>query len=90
MPITVVPDVILHEEEGEAFLLHVGTGRYYGLNKSGLIVWKSLVEKIDPITGLQAAWPDRSAENLQADADALVHQLLDAGLIREAADEPDS
>ena len=87
---TVVPDVILHEEEGEAFLLHVGTGRYYGLNKSGLIVWKSLVEGADPITELRATWPDRSAENLRSDADTLVHQLLDAGLIREAADEPDA
>jgi hypothetical protein len=90
MPMTVLPDVILHEEEGEAFLLHVGTGRYYGLNKSGLIVWKSLVDGADPIRQLQATWPDRPAENLRADADSLVHQLLDAGLIREAADEPDA
>ena len=87
---TVLPDVILHEEEGEAFLLHVGTGRYYGLNKSGLIVWKSLVDGADPIGQLTATWPDRPAEKLRADADALVHQLLDAGLIREAADEPDA
>jgi len=90
MQLSVLADVILHEVEGEAFLLHVGTGRYYGLNKSGLVVWKSLVDGADPISGLTATWPDRSAEHLQADADLLVQQLLAAGLIREGADEPDA
>jgi hypothetical protein len=90
MPVTVVADVILHEEEGEAFLLHVGTGRYYGLNKSGLVVWKSLVAGTDPLEELTIAWPDRSTENLRADADALMQQLLAAGLVRERPGEPDA
>ena len=83
---TVVADVVLHEEEGEAFLLHVGTGRYYGLNRSGLVVWHALVEGTDPLDELSATWPDRPADALRADADALLGQLLQAGLIREAAD----
>jgi hypothetical protein len=86
---TVADDVILHEEEGEAFLLHVATGRYYGLNRAGLIVWKSLVAGDEPMDDLRAAWPDRPVDALRADADALMQQLLAAGLICEAADEPD-
>jgi len=83
---TVAADVVLHEEGGEAFLLHVGTGRYYGLNRSGLVVWHALVEGADPLAELSATWPDRPADALRADADALVQRLLQAGLIREAAD----
>jgi hypothetical protein len=86
---TVAEDVILHEEEGEAFLLHVATGRYYGLNKSGLIVWHALVDGEDPIQELTATWPDRPADSLRADADTLMQQLLQAGLIRQGADEPE-
>jgi hypothetical protein len=87
---TVVDDVILHQEEGEAFLLHVASGRYYGLNRSGLIVWSALVDGADPVAELVAAWPERPAEALRADADALLRQLLQAGLICEVADEPDT
>ena len=89
MGMTVADDVILHEEEGEAFLLHVATGRYYGLNRSGLVIWHALVDGNDPMEQLTAAWPTRPADALRADADALVGQLLQAGLIRRAGDEPD-
>lgn len=87
---TVVDDVILHEEDGEAFLLHVGSGRYYGLNRSGLIVWNALLTGTDPVPILTKTWPDLPEPSLRADADALVDQLLQAGLISEGADEPDS
>ncbi|MEY2470914.1 MAG: hypothetical protein QOK28_243 [Actinomycetota bacterium] len=89
MPVmSVAEDVILHEEEGEAFLLHVATGRYYGLNRSGLVVWHALMDGSDPFAQLRATWPDRPADALRADADTLLRQLLDAGLISETADEP--
>jgi len=87
--LTVADDVILHEEEGEAFLLHVGSGRYYGLNRSGLVVWHALVEGDDPFAQLAATWPQQPAETLRGDTEALLHQFLQAGLICEAADEPD-
>jgi hypothetical protein len=83
----VAEDVILHEEEGEAFLLHVASGRYYGLNRSGLVVWRALMDGADPLAQLTAKWPDRPPDSLRADADTLLHKLLDAGLISEVADE---
>lgn len=82
--LTVSEDVILHEEEGEAFLLHVASGRYYGLNRSGLVVWQALVDGKDPFSQLSATWPDRPADALRADADALVQQLVLAGLVRDS------
>lgn len=82
----VAADVILHEEDGEAFLLHVASGRYYGLNRAGLVVWNAIVAGQDPFSQLSATWPDRPADALRADADALVGQLVQAGLARDTAE----
>jgi hypothetical protein len=76
-------DVIVHEEDGDAFLLHVASGRYYGLNRSGLVVWNAILNGTDPGTALTERWPQRPAEVLRGDAEKLVAQLLEAGLIAE-------
>jgi hypothetical protein len=73
-------DVIVHEEEGDAFLLHVGSGQYYGLNRSGLVVWNAIVTGVDPVDALTQTWPNRPVEQLRADAEALIGRLLEAGL----------
>ena len=83
-----VDDVILHEEEGEAFLLHVPTGRYYGLNRTGLVVWKALAAGEDPAGALEARWPDVPADTRQADIEAIVDSLVQAGLARAAGSPP--
>ena len=83
-----VEDVILHEEKGEAFLLHVPTGRYFGLNRTGLVVWKALVAGEDPADELARRWPDVAAEARRADAAALIEALLGAGLARAASAPP--
>jgi hypothetical protein len=85
----VADDVILHQEEGDAFLLHVASGRYFGLNRSGLLVWSALLDGADPVQALAARWPDKSPASLRSDAEELVRQLVQAGLISEVADEPD-
>lgn len=77
-------EVILHEQEGEAFLLHVPTGRYFGLNETGLVVWKALAAGDDPAEELGRVWPNVSAEDRRADADSLVEALVGAGLVRAA------
>lgn len=85
--LTPVADVIVHEEEGDAFLLHVGSGRYYGLNRSGLVVWNAIVSGGDPLAALTEKWPNRPQEVLRADADALVGKLVAAGLVGDSAEE---
>lgn len=82
--IKAIDDVIVHEEDGDAFLLHVASGRYYGLNRSGLIVWNAILDGADPGTALTDKWPQRPAEVLRADAEKLVDRLLEAGLIVES------
>ena len=77
-------EVILHEQEGEAFLLHVPSGRYFGLNETGLVVWKALLAGEDPAEELGRRWPDVSPEDRRADAESLVQALVGAGLVRTA------
>ena len=36
------PDVVCREIEGEAVLLHLGTGIYFGLNAVGTRIWQLL------------------------------------------------
>lgn len=83
MRLAPVGEIIVHEEEGDAFLLQVNTGKYYGLNRSGLEVWKALVSGLSPIDELAQKYPNRSRDVLQADADALIATLLKAGLLSE-------
>ncbi|HUR79005.1 MAG TPA: PqqD family protein [Acidimicrobiales bacterium] len=86
--LTVGSDVIMHLEQDEAFLLHIGSGRYFGLNHSGVIVWNALVNGTDPVDQLGTRWPNRPAELLRSDANALIERLATAGLVKEVVDEP--
>lgn len=83
-------EVILHEQEGDAFLLHVPTGRYFGLNETGLVVWKALQAGKDPAEELGLVWPDVPLEARRADAETLVEALAGAGLIHTGGSPPAS
>lgn len=80
-PVVPAQDVIVHQEKGEAFLLNVASGRYFGLNRSGLVVWNAIVEGVDPAAALRARWPDAEPATADADAARLVDLLLRAGLV---------
>ncbi|MGH9275378.1 MAG: PqqD family protein, partial [Acidimicrobiales bacterium] len=69
-------DVLVHREEGTAFLLHVASGRYFGLNRTGLVIWEALVAGDDPAAALLERWPDLDSAACAADVDALVGELL--------------
>jgi hypothetical protein len=73
--------VVLAEEAGSAFLLHVPTGRYYGLNATGLVVWRALDGGADPAAALSAEYPGVDPDLLRRDAEALIERLTGAGLV---------
>ncbi|HZN14854.1 MAG TPA: PqqD family peptide modification chaperone [Acidimicrobiales bacterium] len=83
-------EVVLREQEGDAFLLHVPSGRYFGLNRSGLVIWQAVLDGRDPLEALAERWPDVPAERRQADADALITALVGAGLAQAVEDRPGS
>lgn len=80
--------VIVHEDAGDAFLLHVESGRYFGLNRSGLVIWQAIVDGQDPLAALVERWPDVPRDQLAGDVDALVASLQTAGLARDADAPP--
>lgn len=76
------PDVVVQEQDGEAFLLHTGTGSYFGLNPSGLIAWNAVTAGEDPEAALRAAYPSTPADVIKADWDGLQADLVEADLLK--------
>lgn len=78
------PDVVFRELEGEAVVLNLDTGIYFGLNATGLRMWQ-LIEQhrtLDRVLALLAREFDAPAAELEADLLAWVSQLEDQGLLR--------
>ncbi len=74
----------MQEQEGDAFLLHTATGRYFSLNRTGLTVWRALEAGSDPVKALGERWPDVPIDVRRRDAEALIDRLLNAGLVTSA------
>lgn len=81
MQVRVADGVLIHEEDGEAFLLHTGTGRYFGLNRAGVTIWHALESGTDPVVALGDRWPDVPLEDRRRDAEALIEHLVAADLV---------
>jgi Coenzyme PQQ synthesis protein D (PqqD) len=74
-------DVVVHVEDGEAFLLHLESGVYYGLNPSGTTAWQALVDGEDPLVALVDARPDIDREVHVRDWEALRDELVREHLV---------
>lgn len=81
-------EVLLHEEAGEAFLLNVKTGEYFGLNRAGVIVWSALLNRVDPEEELSRRWPHVPRDVLRQDVGRLLEELLEAGLVLDPDSSP--
>jgi hypothetical protein len=79
--VRIAQGILMHEEKGDAFLLHPGTGKYFGLNRTGVVIWRALETGADPVDALGAQWPDIPVEVRRRDVDALIGDLLAAGLV---------
>ena len=73
----------MQEQEGEAFLLHVASGRYFGLNAAGVLVWRAIEAGTDPVDAVASKWPEVPRERCARDVERLVRKLVDAGLAVE-------
>jgi hypothetical protein len=77
------PDVVCRELEGEAVLLHLGTGVYFGLNAVGTRIWQLIGEGHPPaaIVDALALEYDAGRGTIAADVDALIAALAAKQLI---------
>jgi hypothetical protein len=88
-PLRPADGIVVREEAGEAFLLHLGTGRYFSLNRAGLVAWKALQADEDPLTALRSAFPSVSELQLQRDWSELSATLEREGLVTSAREATD-
>ena len=79
-------DVLVQELAGEAVLLHLGRGYYFGLNHVGTALWKKLMNGVPVRQAYEHLLDefDVTPERLQQDVTALVQDLLSHGLLQDA------
>ena len=82
-------DQVSTELEGEAVILHLGDGVYYGLNPVGARLW-SLLEEPRAVSELRDALVadyEVDAETAERDVLELLGELMDRGLLEPATDD---
>ena len=83
------PDVLLQDLEGEAVLLNLKNGQYYGMDENSYYMYKALTSS----GSVQDAYERLSQEydvepgQLRADLDAFLARLLENGLLLYAGEQ---
>ena len=76
-------DALYRDLRGEAVLLHVGTGRYFGLDEVGNRMWQ-LIQELGDLRAVEEkllAEFDVEPAKLSADLDRFVEQLAERKLV---------
>jgi hypothetical protein len=81
-------DVVSRDLNGEAVLLNLGTGSYYGLDPVGTRMWEllSTLESVPEVLAVLRAEYDVDETCLKQDLDRLILELEDEGLLLRYAD----
>lgn len=82
-------DAISCDLDGEAVILHVGSGTYFGLNPLGAEVWNMIQNQrtVSEICDLLTEEYDVSREQCETEVMALLQRLSEEGLVRMTTDE---
>lgn len=83
-------NVLFREVDGEAVILELGSGRYFGLDEVGQRIWSMLVGRRSPAEIVDAllAEYDASADRIRADVTAFIDRLSALDLLTVAYAEP--
>lgn len=83
LPLRRAEGILFQELDGEAVLLNLDKGEYYGLNIVGARAWALLAEPYGLGSLVEALLDefDVQREVLQADLDVFLHDLLQEGLV---------
>ena len=86
MKITVPKDILVQDVHGESVLLNLDNRYYYGLDKMGTQMWRTLSESesIQKAYDALLARYDVEEDVLRRDLLKLVQKLLDYGLLKIA------
>ena len=83
-PIDIPEEVLSRELDGEAVLLDLRSGKYFGLNGTGAVIWAAMNDGLEPpqMAERLANGFDVTVEQARADVDAFIESLVSRGLIR--------
>jgi hypothetical protein len=84
------PDVLLQDLEGEAVLLNLRNGRYYGMDANSYHMYKALTSSRSVQAAFEALAQEYEIEpgKLRSDLDGFLAHLLENGLLIYADDQP--
>ena len=87
--ISLSPEVLSQEIDGETVLLDLASEQYFGLDAVGTRVWQLLQEGNDLVAVYEAMLKeyDVDAARLESDLRGIIGKLADAGLISNAPPE---
>lgn len=77
------PDLMMADLEGEAVLLDIESGRYFGLNEVGTHIWTLLDEprRVEEIVAALQGVYAVPVESLQEDVMAFIEQMISRNLL---------
>ena len=89
MRVKIPDDVVVRDLAGEAVLLQLGTGTYFGLDAVGTRIWHCLAElqSTEAIVPLLLQEFDVNEQQLRSDLQALIAQLLERRLLIATEDQ---
>ena len=89
MTIKISDDVVFRDLAGEAVILNLATGTYFGLDKVGTRIWHVLAEHGAKDKVIEVLLGEYEVEEgqLRSDVEHLIQQLSDKGLITTGAQE---
>lgn len=84
------PDVLLQDLEGEAVLLNLANGQYYGLDETSYHMYKTLLASDSVQAACDALEQQYAVEpaRLRTDLDQFVSHLVKNGLLVYTDDQP--
>lgn len=85
------PDVLLQELDGEAVLLNLANGQYYGMDENSFHMYKALLSSGTPQAAYEALSREYEVEpgQLKADLEQFLTRLLENGLLIYAPQQPE-
>ena len=81
--VTLSPEVLFRELDGEAVMLDLETERYYGLDEVGTRIWQLFAEyeETETVISQLVAEYEVEEEQLRQDLAVLLGELAEAGLV---------
>jgi hypothetical protein len=86
--ITVAPDIVFREVDGEAVILNLDSGLYFGLDQVGTRIWQLIQQhgSLQKVFETMCEEFDVGSDTLERDLLGLMDELCAKGLVRASPD----